>query len=663
VLRVVYILQLRSSPLSSFPVLDELYHVEWARNLAAGHWLGSEVFFRAPLYPYTLGLIFAAFHGSLLAARFVQAIYGSLIPVVVFFLGRRVFGRRAAIAGGAAAALYPLLIYYTHELLIVTLVVLLDLLLVITALRAERRRGGPAWLLVGVVAGMSAIARPSVLIFVPVLVWWMWWRAANAEGRGVRVRSAALRRVAPSVGMLIVGIAIFVLPVTARNYAVGRDFVLISSQGGINFFIGNNAASDGASAVLPVLGESWENEDAERIAEAHAGRPLKPSEVSDFWYKQGLDFVFGQPIKAAKLGVRKLTLFWDSYELANNKDIYYFGRMSGVFRSFSWLNFGLIAPFALLGMYVSVRRNPAALLMVLFVVSYMIGVVLFFVNARFRLPIVPFLILFAVVGAGWLIEQIARRRVRPLLAAVPALVVLFFFVNHDFYSTHAGDRAQTHMTLGRVAAAEGKQEKALSEYRRAIEISPNYAKAYNSMGLALEKLGRDDEAIRAFEEAAAIDSTLATARNNAGSYYLRHGDVERARTWFEKAIAIDPGLAEARLNLAAILADEGKLNDAAHQLQSAVAAEPDFKEGWDALGRLLQRVGDLSRATSAFARAVSIDPGYVDARHDLGVALAMQGRYSEALSQLSAARALSPDDPGIAADYERVRQLLRSAGG
>lgn len=651
VLRVVYVLELRGSPLAGFPVLDELYHVDWASALAGGDWLGSEVFFRAPLYPYTLGLLFAAFDGSLLAARLTQAAYAALVPVAVYFLGRRVFGARVGLAGGILGAVYPFFIYYSHELLIVSLIVLLDVALVLAALRADQSGRGRAWLLVGLVAGASAVARPNVLIFLPALFIWMWWKDLPRPGgeRGRTVRAVAL---------VVVGVAAVVLPVTARNYAVGSDFVPIASQGGINFFIGNNTASDGASAVLPVLGESWENEDVERIAEAHLGRELKPSEVSDFWYARGREFLLEHPAKAAALYLRKLVLFWDSYELANNKDIYYFGKMSFVFRALSWLHFGVIAPLAILGIFVSVRRNRGAMLMLLFALSYMFGVVLFFVSARFRLPVVPFLILFAASGGEWLIEQVRLRRARQLLLAASALIVLAVFVNHDFYSTHAGDRAQTHMTLGRVAAAKGMHSDALDEYRRAIEISPNYAKAYNSMGLALEQLGRDDEALDSYMKAARIDSGLAMASNNIGSLLLRRGDVEKAESWFRKAIEIDQYLEQAHMNLAVILAEGGRLEEAEYHLSCAVTAEPDFVEAWHALGKVLEHTERLPEAATAYARAVSIDPSYAPARHDLGVVLAMAGRYEEALRHLEVASGLRPGDRNIAANLARVRQLL-----
>jgi Flp pilus assembly protein TadD len=451
--------------------------------------------------------------------------------------------------------------------------------------------------------------------------------------------------------------------VTLRNYVVERDFVPIASQGGINFFIGNNSTSDGASAVLPVLGESWENEDAVRVAEFHRGRDLKPSEVSDFWYERGREFLLGSPGAATGLYVRKFVLFWDSFELANNKDIYFFGGMSPVFRWLRWLNFGIMAPLAVLGMFFTVRRNKAAMLAALFILSYMAGVLLFFVNARFRLPIVPFLILFASAAVLRLCGLAARGKVKELLLALLALAGIGLFVNHDFYNTHAGDRAQTHMTLGRASAAQGMHEDAVREYRRAIEISPGYAKAYNSMGLALEELGRGDEALSAYLSSAEKDSSLASVRNNIGSFLLGRGEVAEAMTWFEEAIALDQYMEQAHMNLSMVLAQEGDLARAEYHLKCAVTADPRFKEAWDALGRVFEETGRFPEAAGAYARAVEVDPTYAQARHDLGVVLAMAGRYEEALRELEEARRLSPNDPGIAANLARLRELMAARRG
>ena len=79
-LRFLYVLDLRASPLVEAPMLDELYYVQWATALAGGDWIGTEAFFRGPLYPYLLGVVFALFKGSVFAARIVQVTYGALTP-------------------------------------------------------------------------------------------------------------------------------------------------------------------------------------------------------------------------------------------------------------------------------------------------------------------------------------------------------------------------------------------------------------------------------------------------------------------------------------------------------------------------------------------------------------------------------------------------------
>jgi Flp pilus assembly protein TadD/4-amino-4-deoxy-L-arabinose transferase-like glycosyltransferase len=670
VLRVVYIVDLQASPLVELPVLDELYHIEWARELAEGDWIGSEVFFRAPLYPYLLGVLLAAFGGSLLAARLVQAVLGAMVPMAVYALARRTLGEREAWISAAAAALYPVFIYFNNELLIVSLIVLLDVLLLTAVLRADQSPTHGRWFGAGLLAGASTIARPSVAVFLPFLFVWMLARARTAGAAGVTGSRAATwreawKRAGVGFSLLLAGVAVLVLPITLRNYAVGRDFVPVASQGGINFFIGNNAGSDGASAVLPVLGESWENEDAVRVAETQRGRKLRPSEVSDFWYDKGREFLLENPGQALRLYVRKFVFYWDSYETANNKDIYYFGGMSPVFRWLSWLNFGVVAPLAILGMLVLTRRNAGVGLMVGFVLSYMCGVLLFFVNARFRLPTVPFLIILGAGAVVWLVDLARRRSFRPVALAALLLVGVGWFVHHDFYGTHGGHRAQTHLTLGRASAAQGRLEEAVEEYRRAVELHPGYAKALNSMGLALDELGREDEALSAFLEAAESDSDLASARNNIGNLLMRRGDLEGAARWFEEAIELDSLTYQAYMNLAMIRAQQGDLAEAERLLRSSVVAEPEFEEGWDALGRVLEETGRFQEAAVAYSRAISTNPDYASAHHNLGVLLAMAGRYEEALVHLEAAARLAPGDPRIEQNLAQTRQLLaaRRAGG
>ncbi len=683
-LRALYVSHLRISPLALSPMLDELDHVEWARTLASGDWLGSHAFFRAPLYPYILGILLKISDGSLILARHVQAVYGSLVPVLTYLIGRRIIGERVGLLAGAIACGYPFLIYFDNELLIVSLIVLLDALMLLLVLRADRIPTWGRWLTAGIVMGISAIARPNILVFIPLLCLWIWLEARRAramdlrsprrpgEGAGkrdgahgrlslVRGRTPLLTAALRSV-LLLVGVALIVIPVTLRNKALDDDFVLIASQGGINFHIGNNEHADGISAVVPGLGEAWVYSDCERIAERECGTPLKPSEVSGYWYGLGHSFLRDQPGAAARLYLKKFVLFWDSFELANNKDIYFFGRMSPVFRSLSWLHFGVIAPLAFIGAWVARRRKGASLL-IFFLLSYMGSVLLFFVSARFRLPVIPVIIIFSSSGVLWLWDRARDRRWRPLMVGLLAVAAAAVFVNTDFYGTHVGERAQTHNTLGLAYASAGKYDHAVAEYQKAVELSPGYAKAHNNMGISLGLLGRTDEALGAYKHASELDPELASARNNIGTLFMRRGDLVEAAGWFREALKRDPLMHEALYNLGSVLARLGELEDAEEQLRLATQANPDFKEAWNDLAVVLEDTGRPGPAIAAYHRAILIDPEYAGARNNLGILLARTGQYGEALVELEIALRLAPGDRNIIANMAQVRELEKQQGG
>lgn len=670
VLRLVYVRHLQGSPLAQTPMLDELYHVEWARELASGDWLGSRVFFRAPLYPYLLGAMLSIFRGSLTAARVVQACYGAVVPVVTLFIARRVCGRRCGVVAGVLAAAYPFLIYFDNELLITSLIVLLDALLLLLILRADEHPSWTRWLGAGVVMGLSAIARPNVLVFAPLVFVWIWLSARGADAEpasGVRrgsftllTRSTPLRSAAHRFGVFIIGTVLVIAPVTLRNAALEKDFVLIASQGGINYFIGNNAQSDGVSAVVPGLGEAWEYDDCERIAEREAGRRLKPSEVSGFWYGKGREFLRTHPGDALRLHVRKLVLFWDSYELANNKDIYYFGNMSAVFRGLSWLHFGVIVPLAAVGLLALRRRRRCAALLLLFVAAYSATVIMFFVNARFRMPVLPVLLVLAAAGLVWLWDEMRGRHWLRLAAGLVCVAAVAAFVNYDFYSTHLGDRPQTHNTIGLAHASAGRYEQAVASYDRAIELAPAYAKAWNNRGLSLEGAGDPEAALASYIRATELDPLLATAPNNIGALLWRGGDPESAVLWFERAVAADAWLPEAQYNLASVLARLDRVDEAEAAYQSAVRARPRFSEAWHDYGVLLEDSGRLSEAIGAYQRAVIIDPNSAQARNSLGIALARSGQFREAIMELEAALSLAPGDRNLMANLQTIRSLMQN---
>src|SRR4051794_8276528 len=110
--RLVHVWQMRATPFFSVLLGDSRGYDEWARRIAAGEWIGRDVFYQAPLYPYMLGVIYAIAGRHLLLVRVVQALIGSASCVFLALAAERLVSRRAGIAAGLMLALYAPAIFF-----------------------------------------------------------------------------------------------------------------------------------------------------------------------------------------------------------------------------------------------------------------------------------------------------------------------------------------------------------------------------------------------------------------------------------------------------------------------------------------------------------------------------------------------------------------------
>ena len=185
----------------------------------------------------------------------------------------------------------------------------------------------------------------------------------------------------------------------------------ISYNGGVNFYIGNNANAAQTLALRP--GWEWE----ELVALPLREGITRPSAKSLFFYKQALEYIQDAPFDYMGLLTVKTAQFWRGDEIERNQEMYYWRKYSSVLAGTLWkwgvaFPFGLVSPLALLGLLVYIRRQGFAL-PVLFVLGYSFAVISFFVAARYRLPIVPLLILFAAYGGKLAICEMAATTLAP----------------------------------------------------------------------------------------------------------------------------------------------------------------------------------------------------------------------------------------------------------
>ncbi|MEE9554218.1 MAG: glycosyltransferase family 39 protein [candidate division Zixibacteria bacterium] len=387
ILRLIYFFQVKSGfPGWDTPTIDPLYHDLWAKQIAAGDLLGSGPFFRAPFYAYFLGLIYAIAGPSLAISKIIQHLLGSLSCALIFLFTDRYFNRKTAVLSGLLCAFYWVFIYFEDELLLDSLLVLFSILLIWSIIRVMERPTYKRFFLTGLILGIATITRPNYAVFIPLLLIWLLFYFPK-QYRATLLKYSAL----------LAGCFLMILPVTIRNIAVGDDFVVIASQGGINFYIGNNGYADGRSAIIPEFGASWQYADCEYRAKKESGRlgdTLKPSEVSSFYYKKAIKFITGSPFAWLGLMLRKLNYFWNGYEVSNNQNLYFFRQFASITKFLPSLFF-IISPFSIYGLLLLFKKEKKYHVVGYFVIIYMLTVIAFFVNSRFRLPVLPFLIILA----------------------------------------------------------------------------------------------------------------------------------------------------------------------------------------------------------------------------------------------------------------------------
>ncbi|MGD8377840.1 MAG: glycosyltransferase family 39 protein, partial [Acidobacteriota bacterium] len=476
--RLIHVLSIAGLEWFDVPLVDGINYFRTANTIASGDLLaGTAPFWQPPLYPYFLAALIALFGQRMIWIYGVQVVVGSLSCVMTWSLGRRVFSPAAGVWGGAITALYGPLIYFDAQPLVPVVHIALALAGILLVLRAAGipggRPGGEAlWALAGLCLGLAAIATANLLLVLPVVALWTWRRTRPARG---------------PVLLLTVLAALPVLLVAARNVAVSGEPVLISSNAGINLFIGNNPDYERTVHIRPggefeALAQQPENQGI-----------LSASGKSRYFARRALAFLAGDPGLAARVYLRKLGELIAGREVPRNEDLYGYREHSPVLRLLLWragvsFPFGLVAPLALAGMLISrrgtregngreERRRAGRRLLLGFLLVYAATILLFFPTGRYRLPLVPVLAVFA---GGFLAAGPAGWRRPAALAGLAAGLLLF---NLD--ALHPSERWPEEEALNRAYALQvkGRMEEARREYERALALDPRRIDPHNSLAV------------------------------------------------------------------------------------------------------------------------------------------------------------------------------------
>lgn len=377
----------------NFPFdVDQQYYIKDALDFQVGRWPAGTTFDLSPLYSFYLGILFKFWGTSLALPRVFQAFEGVLVCALLYKLGSKVFSPQIGLWAAFLLATYAPLIYYNLELLThahSSLLIMLALWLAL--LYAQKSR--PVYpVVIGLAVGLAALGQPQNIVLL------------GAIGLCFLFLKKPLgHRILSILVIFAIAGAVTALP-TWHNYQLTHRFHFITTTGAMNLYIGNNPQATGVFIPTPPA----------LLADIEAQK--------NSYQAEAIRFIKEQPFLWLKLLGRKTVLYLvgSDAELGSNENFHFWGVLYSSVLRFLPLRYELISLLSLIGLRFVWQRKSA--LLYGSYGFYLVSTILFFVEARFRMPFTPVLILLS-TATGFEFYRRYRQGDKAILLLVVGIVL------------------------------------------------------------------------------------------------------------------------------------------------------------------------------------------------------------------------------------------------
>jgi len=568
------------------------FYNDWALRILSGS-TEHLAFYGLPLYAYLLAGFYKAFGYNPFVPELIQGVLDSGTAVLIYLITVHLLSRQDRDLGlspktirvGAAAAALAWGFFVpaaAYSVILMPTVWLIFVFWFVTGRIVRRETPLPAMeaLFLGLLIGVTAMGIATILFLLPLLLADC-LRRSRSQPR--------LRRAGLSILLLALGVTAGTSPCWVHNYFVARDPVFLSAHSGINFWIGNNPDANGYPRFPPGLhaGQAAMLHDSITAAESAAGHPLKRAEVSRFWSTKARLYIAAHPVDWVKLLVVKLRNFWSAFRYDDLSIVTSLREHQVIWPG---LGFGIAATFGLAGMFVVWRKSTAGRWVVGAILLHMAALLPVFVTERYRLPIVPGLLICAGFGLTLLWQSLAER---DYLHAVPYLAALGFALivvswpqkNPSLWALDSYNSGIQSLELGREALEKGRRAEAAAGFAladakltRAFAYVDDNAELNFALGELRQVEGRIPEAKSFYATTLQIDPQHERAFTNLGLLALDEQRYGLAESFFRHSIAVEPHNAKTHFLMAKALLAKGERDSARGEVEMAIALHPDQPE-------------------------------------------------------------------------------------
>lgn len=332
---------------------------------------------RAPIYPLFLAGIYFLFGQNHMAIKLVQAILGAISCLIIYFIAKEIFNRKVGLWSGVVMALYFPLISTAGFVLSEELSIFLLTISIFFLTRATKRKQVKWYVLSGILMGLATLCRPMTLLF-PFFLY------LTIPFLPFKKKEFIL------ISIFFLSMIIIIAPWTIRNYIRFNTFIAVQTGGGTNLWVGSYFPSDG---LFPYSSSSYQNPKDQETYDKIA-RGLSPIEADKAYSREAIKNILNNPSGYLRLCVEKFRRFW-----------FWIPGGVKVLKSYPKIKFGITAVdysiflLFILGLWVGLKENWRDKSPILAIILYFtIMHTLIFAIPRYRLPIMPYVLVFAVVG-------------------------------------------------------------------------------------------------------------------------------------------------------------------------------------------------------------------------------------------------------------------------
>lgn len=457
---------------------------KWVLEHLDGRALSLYVY--SPGYVLFLKLYSLFFSETKLSVQIFQIVFSSLINSLIFLFLTKITERAKAFILALLPVIFAPVAIFSLRVLPAAIwpeLLILSILFFYISIKNSNRYFYAGSILVV----LASLMRPNLLILVPIIVLFFFY-----------IRKKSMKAFTPLVlTLLFTGI------IGVINYSESEEFIPLTANSGVNFFMGNNEFSDGI--YMPVKGVRDEIglqlEDSVRIyAENTGDKDPTMEKASKWWHYEGLRFLKENPDKAVTLYLRKTMLMFRNEEYSSS-----FSTDLILERTFLPL-FGFSLLLGMLVFFLIMTFNSLTVNEKMFMISFLFfsfaGVVFFIIDSRYRLGFsVSSLAFTMILIARTDLKKIFENKLKFSAAAVSA--VLIFSVTA--FPKHKGNLYYPWYSLGNLYVAQESWDGALSSFSNSVKDNPDYSHAWNNLGMTYLILEKKMEAQKAFEKAVEIE--------------------------------------------------------------------------------------------------------------------------------------------------------------